>query len=330
MIWYSILWQPRDFNNQNAFIELDGCPRFYLSDNGSPPSKNDLESKYLNLFIKEIFATVIFMQNENGLDIPTHYRNGIFMPKQNPSYDNWLKNQFLICEKEIERVKTRQELIQKNIFLEYSSKIIRHDMHSGINTYLPRGMEMLLQKLNTEIIKEKKLQPAITLLERGLKHTQKVYQGVYAFTNLVKENSQLDKTNFDLKSALIDYLLLTAYHDKVSILDNLPNIYANQSLMCTAIDNLIRNGLKYNDTRTIDKKVTIYMENKFLVIEDNGIGMTNEQFKKLSLPYKRGNTDEQGSGLGLNICVAIIEEHGYTIFSEKIESGTKIKIGGLV
>ena len=54
--------------------------------------------------------------------------------------------------------------------------------------------------------------------------------------------------------------------------------------------------------------------------------MSQEDFEKLSEPYTRGDKDETGSGLGLNICNAIIEEHGFTITSEKIETGTKIRI----
>ena len=32
------------------------------------------------------------------------------------------------------------------------------------------------------------------------------------------------------------------------------------------------------------------------------------------------------SGLGLNICVAILKEHGFELICEKIETGTKMKI----
>ena len=63
-----------------------------------------------------------------------------------------------------------------------------------------------------------------------------------------------------------------------------------------------------------------------LAIEDNGIGMNQEQFDQYSQPYTRGSSDDKGTGLGLNICVSIIEEHGFTIAAEKLEQGTKITI----
>jgi len=88
---------------------------------------------------------------------------------------------------------------------------------------------------------------------------------------------------------------------------------------------LIRNGLKYNDSST--KVVKIYTEGDSLVVEDNGRGMTQEDFEKLSQPYARKeNQKEAGSGLGLNICLAIMEEHGFTITAEKLQQGTKLRI----
>lgn len=326
-VWYCICWQPRDYANPNSFIELDGCPRFWYAEDGRSNFKSRLESQYPNLMVKEIYKTVIFTIGSNGEPMPTHYHPNRFMPGDNLAYDQWLKKSFEINEHILEKIKTRSQLIQKNAFLEYSSKIIRHDMHSGINTYLPRGLKMLLSKLDEQSIKDLKIQPAITMLERGLKHTQKVYKGVYAFTNLVKETSQLDTMEFDLKESLLDFLSITAYQNKVEIAD-LKVIAANESLICTAIDNLIRNGLTYNDNPQNQRFIKIYLEDEWLIVQDNGRGITQEEFDYLSMPYKRKeDQSEIGTGLGLNICIAIFEEHGYSIKVEKLEDGTKIKVG---
>ena len=36
----------------------------------------------------------------------------------------------------------QEEISKKNTYLEHAAKILRHDMHSGINTYMPRGEEL--------------------------------------------------------------------------------------------------------------------------------------------------------------------------------------------
>jgi len=232
----------------------------------------------------------------------------------------------------------KDDLSKKNIYLEHAAKIIRHDMHSGINTYIPRGLNSLQRRLDDE--QKKKLRAPLQLLADGVKHAQKVYSGVYEFTNLVKENAQMSKTPNNIKQILDEYLSLTAYKNQVLLDDNLPvSLEVNEPLFCTAIDNLIRNGLKYNDSPT--KWVKIYFEgnyNKgsFIIIEDNGRGMTQSEFDELSKPYiRKEGQKEKGTGLGLNICKAILKEHGFELSIEEIEddpdtveieSGTKMRI----
>ncbi len=216
------------------------------------------------------------------------------------------------------------ELDKKNIYLEHAAKIIRHDMHSGINTYIPRGISGMQRRLSPEAIEELKIQAPFRLLQDGLKHAQKVYAGVYEFTNLVKSDAQMSKKEVDLDAALKDYLSLTSYKDQV-VIEDLPTMSINEALFCTAIDNLIRNGLKYNDSDT--KVVKIYSEDNYICIEDNGRGITNEEFIELSKPYTRKKDQkESGSGLGLNICTAILNEHGFTVTAQKLTQGTKLKI----
>jgi K+-sensing histidine kinase KdpD len=230
-------------------------------------------------------------------------------------------------EKEEAHQSTVDQLSYKNTYLEHAAKILRHDMHSGINVYIPKGVYAIERKLPKEIIEEYKLQNSLKLLKEGLLHTQKVYKGVYEFTNLVKEGNGIELSMHNLSTILKSYLESTAYKDQVVIDEfSLPTIEVNEPLFCTAIDNLIRNGLKYNDSET--KMVAVYMlDDSTLVIQDNGRGMTNEEFRYMAKTNTRkANQKETGSGLGLGICVAILNEHGFKVSCERLEEGTQIKI----
>jgi PAS domain S-box-containing protein len=219
----------------------------------------------------------------------------------------------------------QMEIEKKNTYLEHAAKILRHDMHSGINTYMPRGLSSLERRLTPEDIKSLKIESPIRMIKEGLKHSQKVYKGVYEFTNLVKKDVVLNKEECNIKDILKDYLSSTAYASQVILDDNLPTVELNEPLFCTAVDNLIRNGLKYNDSDS--KFVKIYSEGDFVYIQDNGRGITQEDFNHLSKPYTRKEGQkESGTGLGLNICVAILKEHKFDITCEKNEIGTKMKI----
>jgi len=236
----------------------------------------------------------------------------------------WFVREYL---KEKERIHqlTVDQLQYKNTYLEHAAKILRHDMHSGINVYIPRGISSLERRLPNEIIEEYNLASPLKLLKEGLIHTQKVYKGVYEFTNLVKQGKSLEFNEVRLDQCLRNYLETTSYKDQV-IIDVLPTAKINESLFCTAIDNLIRNGLKYNDSE--NKLVIIYMlDNETLIVQDNGRGLSNEELIEYSKQNKRReNQKEEGSGLGLGICIAIIKEHNFDVTSEKIAQGTQIKI----
>ena len=225
---------------------------------------------------------------------------------------------------DVELEEQLSDIAKKNSYLEHAARIIRHDMHSGINTYMPRGINSLEKRLTSEDIKTLKIEGALKMVKEGLNHTQRVYKSVYEFTNLVKSDVVLNKTKVNLKDLLQNYITPNSYSSQVEISD-LGELEVNEILFCNAVENLIKNGLTYNDNQ--EKKVKIYIDNDILVIEDNGRGFTQKQFEKHLTKYsKKTNVTEDEKGLGLNICVAILEEHGFELSCEGNNVGTKMKI----
>ncbi len=216
------------------------------------------------------------------------------------------------------------EINKKNSYLEHAARIIRHDMHSGINTYMPRGISSLEKRLTIEDIQRLKIEGSLKMVKEGLNHTQRVYKSVYEFTNLVKQNVVLNKSTVNVKELVSKYIAPNSYSSQVSI-SELGELEVNEILFCNAVENLIKNGLTYNDSS--EKMVKIYLEEESIVVEDNGRGFSQKQFEKQLKKYaSKKDVSEDEKGLGLNICVAILEEHGFKLTCEKIDTGTKMKI----
>jgi PAS domain S-box-containing protein len=330
-------------NQSNAVIEfeLNGNIKFandlFVSTMGYS-SSDELVGKHHSIFIEDdVKDTQAYADFWEKLNEGTFFSGEITRKKKDGTliYLQATYNPIISTDGKVYRVmkiatditksfNQQMEIEKKNTYLEHAAKILRHDMHSGINTYMPRGLSSLDRRITDEQLKELKIDAPLKMIREGLRHTQKVYKGVYEFTNLVKKDVVLNRSDLNLKDILEDYLSVTAYRPQV-IIEDLGILSVNEALFCTAIDNLIRNGLKYNDSAS--KFVKIYKKDFNIYIEDNGRGMSAEEFKLLSQPYTRKEDQkESGTGLGLNICVAILEEHKFNISCKKLSQGTQIKI----
>ena len=328
---YSVLVSKADKNGKITYVNkrFEEVSGWSLSEvlgqdhnivnSGTHPKKYWSDMYKTILVDNKIWNNVVTNKNKNG----ELYWVDSYIKAEFDS-DNNLTGFMSIRYDVTELMKTLKEIDKKNTYLEHAAKILRHDMHSGINTYIPRGLSSLERRLTNDDIERLKIEGPLKMLREGLKHSQKVYKGVYEFTNLVKKDAVLEKTVCDVKEILDSYLSSTSYKSQV-VLEELPTLEVNESLFCTAVDNLIRNGLKYNDSDT--KFVKIYSEESHIIIQDNGRGITQKDFEKLSQPYiRKEGQKESGTGLGLNICIAILKEHGFEISCEKNKIGTKIKI----
>ncbi|MEM7512582.1 MAG: ATP-binding protein, partial [Bacteroidota bacterium] len=99
---------------------------------------------------------------------------------------------------------------------------------------------------------------------------------------------------------------------KINILGSLPEVYAVESYMKIVLQNLILNGLKYNEKDYPQVAVMGKKEGNQVMISvvDNGIGIDKEYLDKIFVPFKRLHSEEEyeGTGFGLAITKHLIEK----------------------
>ncbi len=103
-------------------------------------------------------------------------------------------------------------------------------------------------------------------------------------------------------------------------------INVDKELLKRAITNLIHNSMNHNENGcTIYISVVEDREHCIICVEDNGIGVSNEQLEKLNnAPHYMvcdNNTAQQRHGLGLLIVKQIIASHGGTTLMEHSSYG---------
>jgi signal transduction histidine kinase len=125
-----------------------------------------------------------------------------------------------------------------------------------------------------------------------------------------------------------------SYHIKISpdstVTDSEQIVVAgDEYLLKTAVSNIIENACKYSPDNSVDIKFGSTDKWVKVVFEDKGIGIPEEDIKKVFEPfYRGGNTiSYPGTGIGLSLVNQIVKNHNGTInISSKIGQGTKITL----
>jgi len=104
-------------------------------------------------------------------------------------------------------------------------------------------------------------------------------------------------------------------------------IFTARKVVAIVLGNLIRNAVLY----TNEGSVSVTIKEHSVVIEDTGIGMTEEQTKKIFQPYYRaeqtGKTSRKGYGVGLTIVKRLSNRFNWAVEVEsEVDVGTRIEV----
>jgi len=170
-----------------------------------------------------------------------------------------------------------------------------------------------------------------TILEE-VHNLQKIVDEFSAFARMPK----LRKEWMDLQELLDSMVFLYENMQdnvkiKIEYLSKIPPLYADCEQLRRAFSNLVRNAIDampdggdliIQAVEEDKNPPSHYIQLEFI---DNGIGISEENLKKMFIPYY--STKQKGTGLGLSIVEKIINEHGGNI---KVEStlgkGTKFTV----
>ncbi len=244
------------------------------------------------------------------------------------------RNQLLEITKKSERELTQANEILKHVNQELDAfvYIASHDLREPLRT-IESFASILQDQLKSSL--------SVTqndCLERIVNATQRMRKLITDLTNLSRA-SQDTKENevVDLNILLTEVQFeLTAFIQKkkaeIIISDDLPKVVGNKEKITSVFKNLIANGIKFNKSMTPQVKISIHYDPTIasdkvcLSIEDNGIGIEKEYFKKIFGLFQRLHSQEEyeGTGAGLAIVKKILEKYGCAIWMEsKINKGSK-------
>ncbi|GGI27357.1 sensor histidine kinase [Pedobacter mendelii] len=205
---------------------------------------------------------------------------------------------------------------------------VSHELLTPISILSTR-FENMLNTPDIPVEHENKIFASLKTLNRlkviinSLLLISKVENNQYLKTEKINIKEELNDIYDDLEDRIADRNI----NYKIDLKNDF-HFTGNKALIHTLLINILNNAIKYNkDGGEININGVINNQKYHLIISDTGNGMTKELLEDAFDRFKRGNTEENGFGLGLAIVQSIAKFHKIEINIDSEEKkGTNISL----
>lgn len=220
--------------------------------------------------------------------------------------------------------------------LKHVSDNIAHDLKTPLTRLCNHIQNALLQEGNKEsyqLLIESTLKECLSLI--------KIFDSILLVSRLEYNKDQFFVENCNLEEILteifefyqcdvenqkVKYRLKNTFHHIQSI---------HRELVCQNLFNIIQNSNKYalQEGKTLEICLSMERDEKYtyLIVEDNGKGVPEEDFHKITERFVRLDKSRttSGFGIGLSLVSAVMKAHNGVLVFENAQPGLRVKLGFL-
>jgi signal transduction histidine kinase len=195
-----------------------------------------------------------------------------------------------------------------------------HELRTPLNAIL--GYAELLTKQVHGPIQPVIYKDYVEAIKMGGDHMLALVNDILDYAKLQSGKMTLYEQQIDLSYLFencIKLLTSLAQQKEVSLKSelskNIPLFFADERFIRQILLNLISNGIKYTKAKGYVLLKADLLDNKIVLsVEDNGVGMNEEEILLALQPFAQINTienhDMKGTGLGLPLVKSLTELHG--------------------
>jgi light-regulated signal transduction histidine kinase (bacteriophytochrome) len=305
--------EPRFNVNQSIRVTILGNPEIWLSGRAREVSRSGMR---LVLDRPARLGSAIKVEwNEDLL-----LGSVCYCTKENSSYVVGLRL-FSSWESLTEEVLAREanDLARSNAELGQFVQVASHDLKEPLRT-ITSYLNLLQRRCNGKLDAE--ADQFIEYAVNGAARMSRLINDLLAYSQVSDGAIQFvfadceavfEQVIEDLRFALEDSGAMVTH-------DLLPSVMAKPLQLAQVLKNLISNAIKFRrqDPPRIHVSCKRHQEEWIFRVQDNGIGIAPEHFRRIFNMFERLHTEEEypGTGIGLAICQKIVKLHGGRIWVE--------------
>lgn len=247
------------------------------------------------------------------------------------SWHKQKKNALLLLQKAKEIKRKNEKINLQNHLLEMSNQelqnfayVASHDLKEPLR--MVNSFSGLLKRRYDDVLDDRG-QEYMYYITDAVERMETLLDDLLDYSRVNTSEKNTEKINTANIAAKIKMNLTPVLEEKAGEVninfDQMPELYGNGSQFGQLLQNLISNGLKFHNGKApvVDVTCTERPEDYLFAVKDNGIGISEENQKKIFEMFTRLHTREQyaGTGIGLSTCKKIVERHGGKIWVESAD-----------
>jgi len=253
-------------------------------------------------------------------------------------------------EESLEELKYAQELMLQQEKLKAIGRLasgVAHEVKNPLGI-ISQGINYLKRKIPS---KDKSSSNALTMMKASIERADKIINELLDFSKVNKLDLKPLNINSILESSM-DLVRIGFKFEEVNIIremqKNIPNVLVDKNKMEQVFINILLNAAQAMDykgnikvssfaqklgedykTAIAGQEIIFKAEEEVVIveIEDEGIGISEENIRKIFDPFFSTKGPKGGAGLGLGVCLSIINLHrGLIDIKSQVGKGTKVSI----
>jgi signal transduction histidine kinase len=273
-----------------------------------------------------VFYAGIPLINEGGFGLGTVC---IIDTKTRTLNDNQIKALKILSTQVMHLLKLRKvnselellklELETRNKDLEQFAMVVSHDIKSPLSTII---LVNTMLKENAVLKIEENFNNLISISSNSANKIKTFVDGILSYYKADRNIIELDRIDINEFFESLRNTITSTKEYKINYATTISHIFFNKVQLEQIFYNLINNSIRYSDKETVQIDIKLAEDNDFykFIFSDNGIGISEENYKKIFELFTTlssvDNFGLKGSGIGLSTIKKIIENAQGTISVE--------------